>query len=249
VPGTFSWVDLGTTDGAAAKAFYAGVFGWHFDDAEAGAEYTICRLDGDAVCGLYEVSDEMRVADGPPAWMSYVTVENAASVAARTKQLGGEVVEDAFDVMDAGRTAVLRDPQGAFFSVWQPNTLIGADRVNDVGCLCMNELVTTDVAASAAFYEALFGWNIDLSAAAPDVPSMVFNRGNINAAVFAAPERLPSHWRACFTVESTEKALERVQELGGRKLLDPVEIGHGSIAMARDPQGALFSIFAGETHP
>jgi hypothetical protein len=71
--------------------------------------------------------------------------------------------------------------------------------------------------------------------------------GKLNAAFFAAPEAAASHWRACFTVESTEKALQRVCELGGQQLSEPTDIGHGTIAMALDPHGALFRIFAGET--
>ena len=62
-------------------------------------------------------------------------------------------------------------------------------------------------------------------------------------------EGAPPDWRPCFTVESTEQAVKQVHELGGRQLLEPVDIGHGSIAMVLDPQGALFTLFAGETHP
>ncbi len=62
--GTFSWVDLAATDAAAAKDFYAGVFGWELDDTDAGggATYTMCRVGGDAVAGLFEVTGELRGA-------------------------------------------------------------------------------------------------------------------------------------------------------------------------------------------
>jgi predicted enzyme related to lactoylglutathione lyase len=249
-PGTFSWVDLATTDAAGAKSFYTGLFGWDVEDNDAGggAVYTMCRVDGDAVCGLYEMSDDMRTADVPPNWMSYVTVAVAVAAAARANELGGRVVDDAFDVLDVGRMAVLKDPQGAIFAVWQPRTRIGAERVNDAGCLCMNEVATPDVEAARSFYESLFGWTIEASGA-PDGPSMVFNGGHVNGAVFALPEGMAPHWRPCFTVESTEKAVERVRELGGEQLGEPLDIGHGSIAMVRDRKGALFTMFAGEVDP
>jgi predicted enzyme related to lactoylglutathione lyase len=250
-PGTFSWVDLATTDAAAAKSFYSGVFGWDLDDTDAGsgAVYTICRIDGDAVCGLYEMSDEMRAGGVAANWTSYVTVADADATAARATELGGGVIDDAFDVLDLGRMAVLKDPQGAVFAVWQPRTRLGAERVNDVGCLCMNELATTDMKAAGSFYEGLFGWTTEVSDAAAEGPSIVFNGDNINGAFFAAPEGAAPHWRPCFTVESTDKALQRVGELGGQQLMEPLDIGHGSIAMVLDPQGALFTIFAGETDP
>lgn len=145
--------------------------------------------------------------------------------------------------------AVLMDPQGAVLALWQPGTRIGAERVNDVGCLCMNELATTDIEAARSFYGRLFGWTTEPSDDAPDGPTMVFNGGNINAAIVAAPEGTPPHWRPCFTVESTEEAVERVRELGGHQLSEPLDVGHGTIAMARDPQGALFTMFAGEVDP
>src|SRR5918992_5648531 len=132
-PGTFSWVDLATTDPAAAKAFYAGLFGWETqdDDAGDGAVYTLCRVEGDAVCGLFEMPEDMRASGAPPNWTSYVTVDDADAAAVRAKELGGDATRDAFDVMDIGRMAVLADPQGAAFAVWQPRSRIGAERVND----------------------------------------------------------------------------------------------------------------------
>jgi uncharacterized protein len=52
-----------------------------------------------------------------------------------------------------------------------------------------------------------------------------------------------------FGVESTEAAIERVRELGGSALLEPVPVPAGSFAIARDPHGAVFAMFAGEFDP
>jgi predicted enzyme related to lactoylglutathione lyase len=250
-PGTFSWVDLATVDAAAAKSFYSGVFGWVTQDTDAGgsADYTMCRIDGDAVCGLYEMSQEMRASGAPASWTNYVTVADADAAAARVTEGGGGVIRQAFDVLDVGRQALLKDPQGAVFAVWQPRSWIGAERVNDVGCLCMNELAATDMSAAGSFYGRLFGWTVEFSDDAPDGPAMILNHGEVNGAVFAAPHGEGAHWRPCFTVEATDKALERVSELGGRQVGEPLDIGHGTIAMVLDPQGARFTIFAGEVDP
>ncbi len=90
-PGTFCWADLVTTDPAGAKAFYGGLFGWEADDMPAGdsATYTMLRLDGDYVGGLYEMEPERRELGIPPHWFSYVSVESADEVAARAGELGG----------------------------------------------------------------------------------------------------------------------------------------------------------------
>jgi uncharacterized protein len=250
--GAFSWVDLAITDAAAAKSLYAGLLGWEMEDSDAGdgAVYTMCRVDGDAVCGLFEMSEDMRATGARPTWTSYVTVADADAAAARANELGGGVIDDAFEVLDAGRMAVLRDPQGAVFAVWQPRTRIGAERVNDVGCLCMNELATSDIDAATSFYEGLFGWTTEAVEMPPGgAVALLFNGETLNGCFFALQAGTPPHWRPCFTVESTDTALEWVRELGGRELVEPLDIGHGSIAMAHDPQGAVFTLFAGEVDP
>jgi predicted enzyme related to lactoylglutathione lyase len=189
--GAFSWVDLAITDAAAAKSLYAGLCGWEMEDSDAGdgAVYTMCRVDGDAVCGLFEMSEDMRATGARPTWTSYVTVADADAAAARANELGGGVIDDAFEVLDAGRMAVLRDPQGAVFAVWQPRTRIGAERVNDVGCLCMNELATSDIDAARSFYEGLFGWTTE----AVEMPR-------------AAP------WRCCSTARPSMDASSRCRQ-------------------------------------
>jgi predicted enzyme related to lactoylglutathione lyase len=249
-PGTFSWVDLATPDAGAAKAFYSGVFAWEMEDGD-GDGYSMCRLGGDAVAGLLSMPERTSPGAAPPSWTSYVTVADADAAAERAAALGGHVVEGPFDVADAGRAAVLEDPQGAGFAVWQPRGRIGAERVNDVGCLCMNELATSDLDGARRFYEALFGWTMELEDTGPGGPTMGFARNGaaITASFFPAEEGLPAHWRPCFTVASTETAVERVRELGGTEYLEPLELPDGSIAMVRDPQGARFTLFAGETDP
>ena len=66
-PGTFCWADLGTTDAAAAKEFYARVFGWEAVDTPVGDEgtYTMFRLDGRDVAALYELDEEQRELADP----------------------------------------------------------------------------------------------------------------------------------------------------------------------------------------
>ncbi len=82
----------------------------------------------------------------PPVWNSYVSVADVDSSAARARELGADVHAPPFDVMDAGRMAVLRDPQGAFVMLWQPGTTFGAELVNAPGAWCWNELYTADTA-------------------------------------------------------------------------------------------------------
>ncbi len=121
-PGTLCWVDLATTDTAGPRTFYSGLFGWEAEDVPTGeaGTYTLLRLDGDEVCGLHEDQNT------PPQWISYVSVEDADSTAARVRELGGTVFGEPFDADENGRIAVIQDPTGVWFVAWQPRANIGA---------------------------------------------------------------------------------------------------------------------------
>ena len=116
-PGTLSWTDLATSDPEAAKTFYSALFGWEHEDIPipeegGGGTYTMLSKDGKIAAALSASQGGM-----PPHWTSYVTVESADESAARAKELGATVMMEPFDVLDAGRMAVLQDPTGAVFCV------------------------------------------------------------------------------------------------------------------------------------
>ena len=108
-PGTFSWVDLSTSDPADAKRFYGGLFGWTFDDLPVGdgIVYTMCLIDGKSVCAISAQQEQERSQGIPPHWNNYVTVEDVDASTAKAKELGGNVIVEPFDVLDAGRMSVI----------------------------------------------------------------------------------------------------------------------------------------------
>ena len=126
LPGVPCWIDTSQPDPEAAVAFYRGLFGWDFEDVmppASGGKYFIARLgDGDVAA----VGSQPE--GGPPmaVWNTYVWVESADEAAAKVKDAGGHVVTEPFDVMDAGRMAVVTDPEGAAFCVWQAKEHKGA---------------------------------------------------------------------------------------------------------------------------
>src|SRR5688572_3463821 len=109
-PGTFSWVDLATTDADRARAFYGGLFGWETVDTpgSAGTE-SMCNPDIVPVAAL----DEETPGDSPPRWTSYATVEAVEATAGRVDELGGKLLAGPFEVGDAGRMAIVQDSHGA----------------------------------------------------------------------------------------------------------------------------------------
>jgi predicted enzyme related to lactoylglutathione lyase len=246
-PGSFSWAELATSDAAGAKAFYEGLFGWETEDMPAGeaGTYTMARQEGQWVAALFETDDQ------PPHWNSYVTVEDAGETAGRAADAGGNVITPAFDVMDAGRMAVLQDPTGAVFMAWEPRKHIGAGLVNAHGALVWNELATTDAERAKAFYAELFGWTYE--PAPGDMPyTMVRNGSSLNAGISglsSEEQGEPPNWSVCFGANSVDEAAAFAGANGGAAIVPPTDSPIGRFAVLRDPQGAVFAVFDGEMDP
>ncbi len=253
-PGTFSYVELQTTDPAAAKAFYGGLFGWEPEDVDVGGGmiYTMLRVGGKTAGALYPQREVQRSAGVPPNWMSYVTVEDADAAAARAGELGGNVLAEPFDVLEAGRMAVLSDPQGAVFAVWQARDSIGAEIINEHGALTMNQLNTTDVEAATAFYGGLFGWKAELiPSEGPDGFWSILLGERLNGGMTELPDGagVPPHWLPYFRVTELDAAAATIEEGGGQLLVAPLEIPAGRILVAQDPQGAALGLYEGDVDP
>jgi predicted enzyme related to lactoylglutathione lyase len=252
-PGTFCWVDLATPDPDGAKRFYGELLGWEAEDTPAGDvdTYTMLRVDGKYVCALYEQPREQR-RQVPPSWMSYVSVEGVGASAARARELGGTVVQEPVDVMEAGRMALVQDPQGAVFALWEARDHFGAALVNDPGALTLNQLNAADVDAAREFYTGLFGWRIEPASEEGGAGYLGIHNGeNLNGGMMALPPGAgaPPHWLVYFTTEDMDVANGLIGELGGRVLVEPTEVPAGRFLVAQDPQGAAFALFEGEVDP
>ena len=202
----------------------------------------MAQVDGHNVAGLGERQDEGM----PPHWNCYVTVEDADASAARAAELGATMLAPPFDVFDAGRMAAFADPQGAVLSVWQAKENIGAGLVNAVGALTWNDLVTPDVEASAAFYSALFGWQITEVEGSDGQYWSITNGGRINGGMLPIIEGGHPAWNLYFACEDVDATVARANELGGETFMGPMDVPNGSrFAILRDAGGAFFSVSAG----
>jgi predicted enzyme related to lactoylglutathione lyase len=240
LPGTFSWVDLATTDADGAKAFYGNLLGWTFEDMPVpdAPPYSMATIGGRTVAALYPKQDDAQ----PTAWLSYVTVDSADATAARATELGATAISAPFDVLEAGRMAVLQDPTGAVFAIWQPRASIGAQLVNDVGSLTMNQLNTGDTDAAQSFYSGLFGWTFQQVATGDQAFWGIYNGDRLNGGMMWAQ---PPQWLVYFTSADLDASATTIPELGGRVGIGPLPIPAGRFLVATDPQGASFALFAG----
>jgi len=247
-PGTFCWVELGTTDNEAAKQFYTQLFGWDYVDNPMGEHgvYTMLKLDGKDVGGLYKLMPDMIAQGVPPHWLSYVSVANVDESAEKARAEGATLMQEPFDVFTIGRMAVVQDPTGAVFALWQPKEHKGSGIYNVAGSFCWNELGTTDTEKAGNFYSNVFGWTREKFSDSP-IEYTMFKNGDRGAGGMyqITPEMgpIPPHWLAYFAVDDCDAKVQKATELGGCVMKPADDIpGVGRFAILTDPQGAAFAI-------
>jgi predicted enzyme related to lactoylglutathione lyase len=243
------WVDTWQEDPDTAATFYAGVFGW---DVEKGTppgtdtRYYMCRLRGSDVAAI----GSPPAAGMPPAWATYVWVDDADAVAATAVKAGGGLVAEPFGSLDGGRMAIVADPAGAVFGVWTPGAHRGAQRVNEPSAYSMSFLRTPDPEGATAFYGAVLGWTTEafgpmllwrLSGYVGGVPEQPVAR-DVVAVLARAGDGEAAHWRADFWIADADAAAARATQLGGSIVAGPEDAGPFREAVLADPAGATFSV-------
>lgn len=247
-PGTFCWVELGTSNTAAAKEFYTKLFGWDFVDNPMGdaGVYTMLKLNGKDVGGLYELMPDLKAQGVPPHWLSYVSTTNADETAEKAKAEGATLLNGPFDVYTIGRMAVIKDPTDAVFAIWQGKDHKGSGIYNVPGSFCWNELGTRDTQKAGDFYSNVFGWAKEEMSGGP-IEYTMFKNGDRGAGGMykITPEMgpIPPHWLVYFAVDDCDARVQKATELGGSVMKPADDIpGIGRFAILTDPQGAAFAI-------
>lgn len=113
-PGSLVWNDAMVGDLAAAKRFYAAVFGYHYQDLSMGeTPYALASLEpeGRPVCGIGQ-----QEPGRPSSWSASFAVADADEAVGRARDAGGSVLTEPFD-FEFGRMAVVAGPDGETFSV------------------------------------------------------------------------------------------------------------------------------------
>lgn len=261
IPGVPCWVDASYKDPEAVLPFYRGLFGWDFMPAieTPGERFFIATIGGRSTAGIGELP-----ADHPavPAWNTYVAVTSADEAVDKAQAVGGEVLAPAIDVLDAGRMAILRDPQGAVFCVWQAGRTKGVGLVNEHGAVNFNTLRTPDPEAAKAFYGEVFGWTT-MSLGGADFWTLpgygdyleTINPGtrkgmaemgvagfeDVVAVLDALSDGEQAHWHVTFAVNDADAAAAAASELGGKVLAPPLDAPWVRLTVLADPEGTPFT--------
>jgi predicted enzyme related to lactoylglutathione lyase len=183
--------------------------------------------------------------DMPAHWTTYLASDDVDDTATKIRDAGGTVLADPFDVFDSGRMTVAQDPTGAIFGVWQAHEHIGAQLANDPGTLTWNQCQTNDPARAAAFYQAVFGYEIDEVDMGGEHPFRVLKVGGRGVAGVREPISAdePTHWSTTFAVADTDETVARAKELGGTVVMEPLDLPDiGRLAVLQDSTGAAFQV-------
>lgn len=248
-PGRFSWCELVTSDPEAAKAFYGAIFGWTTQAFEGNSSYVMWAAPSGPVGGVMDLSQS------PPGttshWTGYVYVANVDNSVARTTTLGGTVHLPGTS-MGGIRFAILADPQGGVFGVYQ-NTTPSDPPVETkrpgLGEFSWCELMSSDPAGAFAFYTNLFGWvrtsSMDMGEMGSYDMFGLVQDANSMGGMMRSPPGMPTAWLFYANVADADIATAKVRELGGQVMHGPVDVpGGGRISMCVDPQGAAFALYA-----
>jgi predicted enzyme related to lactoylglutathione lyase len=244
-PGTPSWVDLTTPHLDGALQFYGGLFGWEFEDAgEEAGHYHMAHVRGKRVAGLGPAQE-----GAPPFayWTTYLAGSDVDEHAAAIGDAGGRVLFGPLDVMGQGRMVVAQDPEGAAFGIWQPQAHTGSQLANENATFTWNERMTRDIEGTKRFYGAVFGHTFeDLLDTPASTYQIIKVSGHVVGGMFTIPDDVPPEappqWLTYFQLDDVDAGFERVRELGGRLLRDPVDSPYGRYAPVQDPQGAAFCL-------
>jgi uncharacterized protein len=253
-PGAPCWVDTLQPDPEAALRFYGELFGWEPEGPSPGG-YFVARLRERDAAGV----GSQPAAAAPPMWNTYVSVERAEDAAEKAAGAGGSVVLEPFDALPAGRVAVLADPAGAPFCVWEPREREGAQLVNEPGAWSMSALNTPDPDGAQAFYGAVFGWTtetFELGGGAVTLwrlpgyvggePGQPVSREVVATMAPMTGDKpdAPPYWSVDFWVDDVDATAGKAAALGGEAIAPPYDIPGAGFrqAVLADPQGAAFSV-------
>jgi uncharacterized protein len=237
--GTPTWIELAVPDLDAALAFYGAVFGWDFRTApEEHGRYTNCLLRGRPVAGIAPTE-----GTEPAEWTVSLATPDVDATVERVRSAGGTVLDEPADALTQGRWAVVRDPVGARFGLWQGRDHVGSQVVNEPGALVRNDLVTPTPEPARRFYAAVFDFTLDRNEDMPGFDFTFLRRpdGHEVGGIMGAPEATRSAWNTTFEAAGTDEVVRRAVDAGGTSP-GAEDFVYGRMATITDPFGAEFSV-------
>lgn len=251
--GDFCWAELYANNIDKSLQFYTDLFNWNIESLPVGQDisYKLIKINDNAVAGGIRINEAMKKGGVPPHWNSFVLVEDIHESVALAKKLGGAIMRDAFDIPNKGKMAVIVDPTGASFSLWEP-LMSDKDNQQSVskstsGNIGWNELITNDLDRANQFYCDLFKWTPKRKEFLPNETYITFMNKESPVAGMLKPVTHRNNpgprWSLYFTTNDLDDCINKAKKLGGHLCYDPVSFPDiGRFTTIRDPDGVFFSV-------
>lgn len=234
----FVWFEYVGGDMQKAKGFFGELFGWTTQSVPMpDGAYDMIASGGRTIGGYAPSKDA-------PHWLAHLQTNDAKATSAQVTKLGGKILQPAFKVGEFGTMALVADPQGGTFALWQPTKAEDAPKP-EANTFCWNELASSDPAASVAFYAAIGGF--------ADKPMEMDGMGTYHVLEAAGEPRAgimakmmpqqPHAWLPYVQVASADKTSDKAKKLGSTIVVPPTDIPNvGRFAILVDTQGAAIGI-------
>jgi predicted enzyme related to lactoylglutathione lyase len=244
VRGRFVWHELMTPDTAGAHAFYSKVLGWKTQPFEHDPSYSMFAASSGPLGG------SVALPAGAPHWLAYVGTPDIDATVQQARSLGGSVTTEPTSIPNGGKYAVLKDPQGASFGVYQSTQDAGKESTPKRGEFSWHELAATDHKGAIDFYSQLFGWESmqehDMGGSL-GVYRIFGSNGVQRGGMFNKSAEMQGGpaWVGYVRVKSVDDAVKKVKAARGTLINGPMEVPGGDwIANFLDPHGAMFAVHA-----
>jgi hypothetical protein len=233
------WFEYVSKEAQKAQGFFGELFNWSTQNVPMpqGA-YTMIAVGSDTIGGY------LATPDGAPPqahWLTHLQVADAKATSAKVTAAGGRVLKEAFKIGDHGTMAVIADPLGGAFALWQPSKVEASDWKGQASHFVWNELVTPDVDKSLAFYKTIGGFDEVESMAMPDGAYHVLKTdGKPRCGIMKTPSPgVPQVWVPYVQVANTDQTVAKAQKLGASIKMAGEDVPNvGRIAVLTDPLGA-----------
>ena len=241
------WADLWTSDVEGSRTFYSTLFGWQaLAPAPEFGGYFMFARQGAETAGAMGSMGEMEADD---TWKPYFCTDDMDATLKKAEAAGATVQSGAMAVADLGTQAVLTDPTGAVFGLWQPGTFSGFSVIAEHGAPSWFELLTRDHARALDFYRAVFGYEVATISDTDEIRYFTFRNpgsdedfGGIGESRSWLAADADAHWAVFWHVDDTDAAVAQVTALGGVVVNGPEATPFGRLATVKDPAGAEFKL-------
>ena len=248
--GKIVWYDLITDTPEASQRFYGELFGWQYEEVGGryglgdDINYTLIRHKGRLIGGMIN-ENKLQRNEELSQWIVLMSVSNIQAAVVKVEAAGGVIYTPPTELAGRGWISVVADPQGAILALLESSTGDPMDRKPRVGDFLWTEVWVNNVDAATDFYGSLAGYDSETEVLDDDLNYRILgskNKPRIGLVKNPIPEIDPV-WVSYIRVADPAAIVARVEELGGRVLIDTRdrEVG-GQVALIADPSGAVVAI-------